>query len=353
MEQLKKIKVLIVDDSAVVRNVLSVELAKDPQIEVVGVAADPYIARDKIVFLQPDVVTLDVEMPRMDGVTFLEKLMEYYPIPVVILSSLTPAGCDLALRALELGAIDVIHKPSLDISYKLNEMMTVLIDKIKTAHQYRFRFRVKSKDFEAKAVKEPQEIKMIGTTDKIVAIGASTGGTEALRVIIPALPASFPGIVVTQHMPEHFTKAFAQHLADISKMEVREAKDQDTVHTGLVLIARGNYHMLLRRSGARYYVEVKQGPLVCRQCPSVEVLFNSVAKYAGQNATGVILTGMGNDGAQGMLTMKHAGAFTIAQDEKSCVVYGMPKEAVKLGAVDRILPLEDIPAALMRRFAAV
>ncbi len=344
-----KIKVLIVDDSSVVRNILSTELAKDPEIEIVGTATDPYIARDKIVYSNPDVLTLDIEMPRMDGLTFLEKLMEHHPMPVIILSSLAPAGCEIAIKAMELGAVDVMEKPALDVSYKLNEMIIMLVEKIKAAKATKYRFANRNKEKQNKpVVKRMAEMtSMLQTTDKIVAIGASTGGTEALRALLPTLPPSFPGVVVTQHMPEKFTKSFADHLAQLCKMEVREAVDGDTVRPGLVLIAKGNYHMLLRRSGARYYVEVKDGPLVCRQRPSVEVLFDSVAKYAGRNAIGVMLTGMGNDGATGMLHMKEAGSYNIAQDEQSCVVFGMPKEAIKAGGVDKIMSLEDIPNELV------
>lgn len=340
-----KIKVLIVDDSSVVRNVLSTEFAKYPEIEVVGTASDPYIARDKIVYLNPDVLTLDIEMPRMDGLTFLEKLMDHRPMPVIILSSLAPAGCEIALKALELGAVDVMEKPALDVSYKLNEMIIMLVEKIKAAKATKYRFTNRNKEKTNKPIvrRMAEMTSMLQTTDKIVAIGASTGGTEALRALLPTFPPSFPGVVVAQHMPEKFTKSFADHLAQICKMEVREAVDGDTVRPGLILIAKGNYHMLLRRSGARYYVEVKDGPLVCRQRPSVEVLFDSVAKYAGRNVVGVMLTGMGNDGATGMLHMKEAGAFNIAQDEKSCVVFGMPKEAIKAGGVDKVMSLDDIP----------
>ena len=343
------IKVLIVDDSSVVRNILATELAKDKDIEIVGTAIDPYIARDKIVQLNPDVLTLDVEMPRMDGITFLEKLMHYHPMPVIILSSLTPAGCEVALKALELGAIEVMEKPKLDVQQKLNEMITILTDKIKAAYSARYRYILK-KEKTAEIERKPLEMSsMLKTTDVVVAIGASTGGTEALRALIPRLPPTFPGVVITQHMPEKFTQSFANSLDQASKMDVKEAADGDTIRPGLVLIARGNYHMLFRRSGARYYVELKQGPLVCRQRPSVEVLFDSVAKYAGRNAIGVILTGMGNDGAVGMLHMKEAGAYTIAQDEASCVVYGMPKEAVKMNSVAKVLPLDDIPEELVKR----
>lgn len=347
---MKRVRLLIVDDSAVVRNILSRELAKDPEIEVIGSAPDPYIARDKIVNLEPDVITLDVEMPRMDGITFLGKLMRYKPMPVIILSSLTPKGCDTALTALELGAVDVMQKPELDLSHKLNEMLIMLADKIKEAAATKYRFSTGKPV--VKKIEPKKMTAMIRTTDKIVAIGASTGGTEAIRQIIPVLPPSFPGTVIVQHMPEKFTKSFADSLNAQSQVEVREACDGDTVRPGLVLIARGNYHMLFRRSGARYYVQLKQGPLVCRQRPAVEVLFESVAKYAGANAIGVMLTGMGNDGAKAMVKMKEAGSFNICQDEDSCVVFGMPMEAIKLNAHHKILPLSAIPRELMVQLGA-
>lgn len=349
----KKIKVLIADDSSVVREILSSELSKDPALEIVGTAVDPYVARDKIVMLNPDVLILDVEMPRMDGLTFLGKLMSYYPMPVIILSSLTPAGCEMALKAYELGAMEVMHKPELDVSYKLNEMIILLTDKIKAVYQTKYRFARKKKLEEIKHTKVYQMSSLIKTTDKVVAIGASTGGTEAIRAILPLLPPGFPGVVITQHMPENFTKSFADSLNKICQIEVKEAENNDTVRPGLALIARGNYHMVFKRSGARYYVELKQGPLVCRQRPSVEVLFDSVAKYAGNNAIGVILTGMGNDGATGMLHMKEAGVYTIAQDEESCVVFGMPNEAIKAGGVDKILPLDQIAGELVKKISVM
>lgn len=348
----KKIKVLLVDDSAVVRNILTRELSKDPCLDIVGSALDPYVAREKIVMLEPDVIVLDVEMPRMDGITFLEKIMKYHPMPVIILSSLTPIGCETALRALELGALEVMHKPNLDISYKLHEMIIFLSDKIKAVAQAKYRFAYKKEESQEPPVILKMD-SMIKTTDKVVAIGASTGGTEAIRYIVSILPPTFPGVVIVQHMPENFTRSFALSLNKGSQMEVKEAQDGDTVQSGRALIARGNHHMVLRRSGARYYVEVKQGPLVCRQRPSVEVLFDSVAKCAGKNAVGVILTGMGNDGASGLLHMKEAGAYTIAQDEASCIVFGMPHEAIKLNAANEVLPLNKIPQGLVHKVSAM
>ncbi len=335
-----KIRVLVVDDSAIVRKVFSEELSKEKGIEVVGTAPDPYIARDKIVRLKPDVLTLDIEMPRMDGITFLKKLMRYYPIPVIIVSSLTPTGSQLALEALSIGALEVVSKPS--VSYSVGDMSVQLADKIRAVAHVKFDKKG--------PVAEPAPIRkakvsskaLLETTNKIIAIGASTGGTEALKVVLTSMPATAPGILVVQHMPAKFTTSFAERLNGLCEMTVQEARDGDTISNGKVLIAPGNYHMLLKRSGARYYVTVKQGPLVHHQRPSADVLFDSVADYAGANAVGIILTGMGADGAKGLLKMKENGAKTIAQDEKSCVVFGMPKEAIKIGAADTVLPLTSI-----------
>jgi two-component system chemotaxis response regulator CheB len=342
----KNIRVLVVDDSAIVRKVFSEELSKERDIEVVGTAPDPYVARDKIVRLKPDVVTLDIEMPRMDGITFLKKLMRYYPLPVIIVSSLTPKGSQLALEALSIGALEVISKPS--VSYSVGEMSVQLADKIRAVAYVNMDAR------KTAAAAEPKKARLSSkalaqTTNQIIAIGASTGGTEALRVVLTSMPLNAPGILVVQHMPAQFTTSFANRLNSLCEMTVREAQDGDSVTNGTVLIAPGNYHMLLRRSGARYYVNVKQGPLVHHQRPSADVLFDSVADYAGANAVGVILTGMGSDGAQGLLKMKTAGAETIAQDEKSCVVFGMPKEAIKAGAADDVVPLPDIAEAALKK----
>jgi two-component system chemotaxis response regulator CheB len=339
--------VLIIDDSALVCKILSRELPKDPGIEIVGIASDPYEARDKILELKPDVLTLDIAMPRMDGITFLEKLKKYYSMPVVVLSSLTQTSSEMALKALELGALEVMHKPVIDSSYKLQEMMTVLVDKIKAAAQAKHRIINEAMRKVKPQLVSPKMMEMVKAADKIIAIGASTGGVEAVRSILATLPPVFPGIVIAQHMPEHFTKAFAEDLKRQCKIEVREAGNGDSVHPGLALIAPGNYHLLLARGGGRYYVEVKDGPLVCRQRPSADVLFDSVSKSAGKNAIGVILSGMGRDGAEGLLKMKDAGAYTIAQDEASCVVFGMPKAAIEAGAVTKTLPLEDIPHELI------
>ena len=336
----RKVKVLIVDDSALVRQVLTAELARDPEIEVVGVAPDPYIARDKIVELRPDVITLDVEMPRMDGITFLRKLMCYYPLPVIIVSSLTPRGGELAMEALDAGAVEVMCKPG--PSYAVGDMADQLIDKIKAASRVVVQKRVKPE-----ARPRAQRLSMTRTTNKVVAIGASTGGTQALQTVLEKLPANSPGIVIVQHMPEQFTRSFADRLNSICDIEVSEARDGDTVVPGRALIAPGNFHMLLRRSGASYFVQVRTGPYVCRQRPSVDVLFKSVAKFAGRNAVGVIMTGMGRDGADGLLEMKQSGAITVAQDKDSCVVFGMPREAIELGAAEHVVPLDDISSAIL------
>ena len=334
------IRVLIIDDSAVVRQIFSQELARDPEIEVVGTAPDPYVGRDKIVQLKPDVVTLDVEMPRMDGITFLRKLMKHYPMPVIVVSSLTAQGGDMAMEALEAGAVEVMCKPG--AAYTVGDMSQDLIAKIKTVA------RVQVRRANGNAPPAPlARLSLTHTTEKVVALGASTGGTEALRAVLERFPAEAPGTVVVQHMPEHFTRSFAERLNSLCAMEVKEAEDGDHVVSGRVLIAPGNQHMVLRRSGARYFVQVKSGPLVCGHRPSVEVLFTSVAQYAGANAVGAILTGMGGDGAGGLLKMREAGAVTIGQDEASCVVFGMPKEAIKCGAVEHVESLDRIPERIL------
>ncbi len=339
---MRKTRVLVVDDSAVVREILSRELAKDPEIEVVGVAPDPYVARDKILQLSPDVLTLDIEMPRMDGITFLRKLMRHHPLPVVIVSSLTPKGGELAMEALSAGAVDVMCKPG--AAYVIGDLSVQLIDKVKAAGLVKVK---KQENGQARPALPNRRLSMTRTTHRIVAIGASTGGTQALQEVLTALPGNSPGIVIVQHMPEHFTRSFADRLNSLCAIEVKEAEDGDTVTPGRALIAPGNMHMLLRRSGAVYRVQVKTGPMVCRQRPSVDVLFRSAAQYVGANAVGVILTGMGKDGAQGLKEMKDHGADTVAQDEKSCVVFGMPKEAIQLGAAGTVAPLGKIPDLIL------
>jgi two-component system, chemotaxis family, protein-glutamate methylesterase/glutaminase len=307
---------------------------------VIGTAPDPYVARDKIVALNPDVITLDIEMPRMDGLTFLRKLMKFYPIPVIIVSSLTPKGGKVAMEALSIGALEVVSKPS--TAYSVGDMSAQLSEKIRAvAH-----VNMKAKIAESRSAPPAKAVltsrAMTATTHKIIAIGASTGGTEAIKTVLMGFPHNSPGVVVVQHMPAKFTTSFAERLDSLCDLSVKEAKDGDTVTNGCALIAPGNFHMLLKRSGARYYVRIKEGPMVHHQRPSVDVLFNSVADYAGANALGIILTGMGADGADGLLKMKQAGAATIAQDEKSCVVFGMPKEAIERGGVDRVVGLDNI-----------
>lgn len=341
------IKVLIIDDSAMIRKVFEQELSKDPEIEVVGTAPDPFVGRDKIVYLKPDVITLDVEMPRMDGLTFLEKLMKHYPIPVVVVSSLAKRGGDVALKAMELGAVEVLCKPG--SAYSVGDMSEQLIEKVKAAAQVKV---LKREGNYTTPLSSPTPVNQIAsisvkTTNKIIAIGASTGGTEALREVISALPANSPPVVVVQHMPQNFTKAFADRLNSICQVQVKEAVDGEYLATGKVLIAPGNQHMEIRRSGINYYVTLFDGPMMFHQRPAVEILFNSVAKYAGQNAVGAILTGMGKDGAQGLLNMRSAGANTIAQDEKSCIVFGMPKEAIELGAAQVVKPLNQIAQTIL------
>jgi two-component system, chemotaxis family, protein-glutamate methylesterase/glutaminase len=340
---LRRTRVLIVDDSAVVRQLLTRELARDPQIEVIGTAPDPYVARDKIVALSPDVITLDVEMPRMDGITFLRKLMEHHPMPVIVLSSLTASGTQTALDAMAAGAVEVVCKPG--SAYSVENLAPLLIQRIKVAARAQVRKSAATRTIANKTFRPATSLS--ATTQKILAIGASTGGVQALSELLPALPADVPGTLIVQHMPAKFTESFAKRLDGICHIHVREAKDGDAVLPGQALIAPGGFHMLLRRSGAMYYVEVKDGPEVHHQRPSVEVLFDSVAKYAGANAVGAILTGMGADGAKGLLKMRNAGAHTIAQDEKSSVVFGMPMEAIKCGAAEAVLPLDQIASRLL------
>ena len=358
----RKIKVLIVDDSAVVRQTLHEILSSDSGIEVLGTASDPFIAAAKMKEEVPDVLLLDVEMPRMDGITFLQKIMSQHPIPVVICSSLSGGGSETAIKAIENGAVEVIHKPCLGAKKFFEESKIHLIDIVKAASiarlmgpsNGRLSYRPAPK-LTADAVLEApsnktmaeKKLSMVKTTETIVAAGASTGGTEALREFLEAMPLDCPGIAIVQHMPEHFTGAFARRLDGLCAIEVKEAETGDAILRGRALIAPGGRHMLVKRSGARYYVEIKDGPLVCRHRPSVDVLFRSAARYAGGNAIGVIMTGMGDDGAKGLLEMKEAGASTIAQDEESCVVFGMPKEAIKLGAADIVLPLRSIAEGVL------
>ncbi|MCP4449992.1 MAG: chemotaxis response regulator protein-glutamate methylesterase [Planctomycetes bacterium] len=333
----RDVKVLVVDDSAVVRKVLSRELNMCQGIEVVGTAPDPYIARDKIITLHPDVLTLDVEMPRMDGITFLRKLMQHHPMPVIVLSSLTPQGGATAMEAMAAGAVEVLCKPG--AAYSVSEACETLAVTIRAASLARLTKKTINGD---QNTSPPRRSAMAETTNKIFAIGASTGGVQALMTVLRTFPANAPGTVIVQHMPANFTTSFANRLNQECAVSVKEAENGDHVTQGQVLIAPGGQHVLLQRSGASYYASVKDGPRVCRQKPSVEVLFNSVAKYAGSNAVGAILTGMGDDGARGLLNMRNAGAHTVAQDEESCVVFGMPKEAIKHGGAEVVLPLDRV-----------
>jgi two-component system chemotaxis response regulator CheB len=334
---------LIVDDSAVVRQILTRDLAKDPEICVVGSAPDPYIARDKIVELKPDVLTLDVEMPRMDGITFLKTLMKHYPIPTIVCSSLTAEGSRTAIEAMNAGAVDVVCKPN--GMYSIDNMAGDLIARIKLAA--RSKVQVINHASTAASSVVSSSLSMAETTNKIFAIGASTGGVQALTEVLTKFPSNAPGTVIVQHMPPKFTASFAERLNQECKVEVREAQNGDRVIPGRVLIAPGGWHMVLRRNGAEYKVEIVDGPPVHHQKPAVEVLFNSVARYAGANAVGAILTGMGADGAVGMLNMRKAGARTVAQDEASCVVFGMPMEAIKIGAAEKVVPLTQVTQTMI------
>ena len=356
-----KIRVLIVDDSATVRQTLASILESDPQIEVIGVASDPFVAARRIRDEIPDVITLDVEMPRMDGITFLRKIMSQHPVPVVMCSSLVEAGSETLLQALEAGAVDVILKPRMGVAEHLVESRIRICDAVKAAASARVAGARRAPVQLSHGAHEPQRKltadamlpppdgrAMARTTETVVCIGASTGGTEALRQVLEGLPADSPGIVIVQHMPEKFTASFAKRLDSLCAVSVKEAEDGDTVLRGRVLIAPGNKHTLLERSGARYYVSVKDGPLVSRHRPSVDVLFRSAARSAGSNAVAVIMTGMGDDGARGMEEMKSAGAITIAQDEATSVVFGMPKEAIARGCVDRIAPLQALAGEILK-----
>ncbi|ATC32012.1 chemotaxis response regulator protein-glutamate methylesterase [Caulobacter vibrioides] len=359
----RKVRVLIVDDSATVRQTLTTVLESDPEIEVIGVASDPFVAARRIRDEVPDVITLDVEMPRMDGITFLRKLMAQHPVPVVMCSSLVEDGAETLMQALEAGAVDIVLKPKVGVAEHLLESRIRICDAVKAAASARVLGARRAPMAVAKPLYEPERKltadamlpppkasagAMARTTETIICMGASTGGTEALRAVLEALPPDSPGTVIVQHMPERFTASFAQRLDGLCAVSVKEAEDGDTVLRGRVLIAPGNKHTLLERSGARYYVSVKEGPLVTRHRPSVDVLFRSAARSAGCNAVGVIMTGMGDDGARGLNEMKQVGAITIAQDEATSVVFGMPKEAIALGCVDRIVPLQLIAAEILK-----
>jgi len=351
----KAIRVLIVDDSAVVRQTLNDILSREPGIEVMSTAPDAFIAAERIRREVPDVITLDIEMPGMDGITFLRKIMSQRPIPVVICSSLAGEGSETAMKALEYGAVEVIAKPRVGTKQFLEESRIRICDAVRAAHMARPRKtnrvirEVEPKLTADAVIARAEGATTVETTDKVIIVGASTGGTEAIRIFLEGLPDDAPGTVIVQHMPENFTASFARRLDGLCRMSVKEAKNNDTVMRGQALIAPGNFHTLLKRNGSRYYVEVREGPLVSRHRPSVDVLFRSAARYAGRNAVGVIMTGMGDDGAKGLLEMKEAGSFTVAQDEETCVVFGMPQEAIKLGAAQRILPLEAIAGTVLAK----
>jgi len=342
---MRRVRVLVVDDSALIRDIMASGLGMDPNIEVVGTASDPYIARDKIIELKPDVLTLDVEMPRMDGVEFLQRLMPQYPIPVIMVSALTGRGKKITMDALDAGAVDFVTKPSADVARGLNDMLMELRTKVKIAStanvsHWKNKRRIRaSTSIASKALSE--------STDKVVVIGASTGGTEAIKDVITKFPSVMPGVVIVQHMPAGFTKMFAERMDSLCAMEVKEAENGDRVMQGRVLIAPGGKHMRVVRSGGVYKVECEPGENVCGHCPSVEVLMQSVALHVGANAVGVMLTGMGRDGAGAMLEMLKSGARTVAQDEKSCVVFGMPKVAYERGGVEKLLPLDNIASAVI------
>jgi two-component system, chemotaxis family, protein-glutamate methylesterase/glutaminase len=343
----RKIKVLVVDDSAIVRKILTEAINAEKDMEVVGTAPDPFVARDKILALKPDVMTLDIEMPRMDGLTFLKKVMHFRPMPVIVISSLAQSSCEISLEALRHGAVDVLAKPG--GPYSIGELRETLPAKLRAAANSRV--RTASHRNPAPAMSVPTSLASGFHPETVIAIGASTGGTEAIHDVLVQLPANTPGMVLTQHIPKLFSAAFAQRLNRACAIEVREACDGDELGPGRALIAPGDSHMVLRKTGATYRVQLQGGPKVCYQRPAVDVMFASVAVAAKENAVGVLLTGMGADGAQGLLTMRKAGACTLAQDEASCVVYGMPREAVKLNAVDRVLSLASIPAAILKEAA--
>ncbi|ASD62450.1 protein-glutamate methylesterase/protein-glutamine glutaminase [Bdellovibrio bacteriovorus] len=345
----QKIRVLIVDDSAVIRKLLEKIFSSCADIEVVGTASDPYIARDKLVALKPDVMTLDVEMPRMDGISFLEKVMQHFPTRTIIFSSLAKTGSETYLRALEAGAIEIMEKPSIDVSQSLETLSAAIIEKVKAVAKARINPIKAVIPNPGAPVQKVASTSLARTTHQLLAVASSTGGTEALKVFLSGMPADIPGTLVVQHMPPGFTKSFAENLDKMFPFEVKEAQEGDQVVPGRVLIAPGNYHMEITRSGAFYYVKLHQGPALHSVRPAADYLMKSVAKYVGKNAMGVVLTGMGKDGAEGLLEMKNAGAYTVAQNEETCVVYGMPAAAVALGAADKVLPLDRIAGDLLKQ----
>jgi len=341
------IKVLVIDDSAMMRQLLVEILRQDPEISVVGYAPDPLAAWEKIKQLQPDVLTLDVEMPRMDGLTFLEKLMRARPMPVVMVSSLTESGCQTTLRALELGAVDFVTKPKVDVASGIIDHAAEIVEKVKIAARARVGQRRRAAAAVVPAAATAKPACTLQTTHKVICIGASTGGTEALQTVLTGMPADAPGIVIVQHMPAGFTRSFAQRLDGVCQVRVKEAEDGDRILQGHALLAPGGLHMAVRRVGANYLVRVGPGQPVNRHRPSVDVLFRSAAMHIGSNAVGVILTGMGNDGAAGLLDMRRAGARTIAEDESTCVVFGMPREAIACGAAEEVVPLDAVAGRII------
>ena len=351
---MKKIKVLVIDDSALIRKLLSEIIDSQPDMEAIGAAADPLVAREMIRELNPDVLTLDVEMPRMDGLDFLEKLMRLRPMPVVMVSTLTEKGSDITFRALELGAVDFIAKPKIDIASGLKEYGDEIANKIRIAKSARIKQHValnETKSATADAVL-PSISNRVASTEKLIIVGASTGGTEAIKDFLVKLPPDCPGVLIAQHMPEAFTKSFAERLNKLSRITVVESQGGERILPGHAFLAPGHSHLMLKRSGANYMTELNHGDLVSRHRPSVDVLFRSAANSAGKNAIGVILTGMGKDGAAGMLEMHKSGAYNLAQDEASCVVFGMPKEAIAVGAVDEVVPLKDMTQRVLLKLSS-
>ncbi len=355
-----KTKVMIVDDSALVRQVITQAISRDPSIEVVATAQDPIFALEKLKTLWPDVIVLDIEMPRMDGLTFLKKIMAERPTPIIICSSLAESGAQVTMEALAAGAVSIITKPKIDLKAFLQDSANDIVANIKAAARANMKAVRRIATTAGLPLLNRQKLsadvmlpsahtgaRMYGTTDKLIAIGTSTGGTQALEAVLTKLPATTTGIVIVQHMPERFTAMFAERLNGLCQIEVREGKDGDRVRPGLALIAPGGKHMMVKRSGAQYYVEVKDGPLVNRHKPSVDVLFRSVAQAAGRNALGIIMTGMGDDGARGLKEMRDTGSPTIAEDKSTCVVFGMPKEAIRLGGAAKVTPLDEIPKEII------
>ncbi len=347
----RKIRILIVDDSAIVRKILSEAISAEKDMEVIGTAPDPFVARDKILLLKPDVLTLDIEMPRMDGLTFLKKLMHFHPMPVIVISSLAQSSCEISLEALRCGAVEVLAKPG--GPYSIGELREALPAKLRSAAKARLHHgQPRPAQPPQQTVKPQPSSRLAFHPETVIAIGASTGGTEAIHDVLVELPADIPGIVLTQHIPKLFSAAFAKRLDRACAFEVKEASDGDELRAGRALVAPGDFHMVLRRVGTGYRVQLQSGPKVCYQRPAVDVMFASVAAVARKNAIGVLLTGMGADGAQGLLSMRAAGANTVAQDEATCVVYGMPREAVRMGAAEQVLALPSIAAAIQQAAAA-